>query len=188
MRAHRRSATFVSLAFCAMFVARDGIVSRAAQQPSSANQLSSPADDAARMRRLTKSGVKVQSDRVTAWFSKDAMSASEMQDVLRRLDTAVTTIEAFVHVPRPWQEARKRRVEYFFEEGPFFVPHATINRQVLMPIVRLRDGQAPILHETTRCFRRRRGGGRSRGSRKASRPMSRRPSLTRNTSPKVTGS
>jgi hypothetical protein len=80
------------------------------------------------------------------------MSASEMQDVLRRLETAVTTIETFVHVPRPWQKTRNRRVEYFFEEGPFFVPHATIYRQVLMPIVRLRDGQAPILHETTHAL------------------------------------
>jgi hypothetical protein len=149
MRARWRSTVFVGLVVCAM-VLRGGIVSRAAPQASS--QLSSPADDAARMRRLTKSGTKVESDRVTAWFSKDAMSASEMQDVLRRLETAVTTIEAFVHVPRPWQEASKRRVEYFFEEGPFFVPHATINRQVLMPIVRLRDGQAPILHETTHAL------------------------------------
>jgi hypothetical protein len=150
MRARWRSTAFVGLVVCAMVLPRDGIVSRAAQQAS--NQLSSPADDAARMRRLTKSGTKVESERVTAWLSKDAMSASEMQDVLRRVETAVTTIETFVHVPRPWQETRKRRVEYFFEEGPFFVPHATINRQVLMPIVRLRDGQAPILHETTHAL------------------------------------
>jgi hypothetical protein len=150
MRARWRSTAFVGLVVYTMVLARGGIVSRAAQQAS--NQLSSPADDAARVRRLTKSGTKVESERVTAWFSKGAMSASEMQDVLRRLDVTVTTIEAFVHVPRPWQEARKRRVEYFFEEGPFFVPHATINRQVLMPIVRLRDGQAPILHETTHAL------------------------------------
>ncbi|HWB31136.1 MAG TPA: hypothetical protein VG736_11590 [Vicinamibacterales bacterium] len=150
MRARWRSTAFVGLVVCAMVLPRGGIVSRAAQQAS--NQLSSPADDAARVRRLTKSGTKVESERVTAWLSKDAMSASEMQDVLRRVETAVTTIETFVHVPRPWQKTRNRRVEYFFEEGPFFVPHATINRQVLMPVVRLRDGQAPILHETTHAL------------------------------------
>lgn len=152
MRARWRTTAFVSLVFCVICLPPGRVISRAAQQPSNANQPSSPADDAARMRRLTKSGVKIESDRVTAWFSKDTMSTGEMQDVLRRLETAVTTIETFVHVPRPWQETRRRRVEYFFEEGPFFVPHATINRQVLMPIVRLRDGEAPILHETTHAL------------------------------------
>ena len=29
------------------------------------------------------------------------------------------------------------------------MPHATVNRQVLVPVSRLRDGKAPLLHETT---------------------------------------
>jgi hypothetical protein len=47
---------------------------------------------------------------------------------------------------------RSPRVEYFFKDGPFFVPHATVSGQVLIPIVRLRDGQAPLLHETTHAL------------------------------------
>jgi hypothetical protein len=64
----------------------------------------------------------------------------------------VESLEAFVHTPRRWQEARRRRVEYYFDDGPFFVPHATVNRQVLVPVSRLRDGKAPILHETTHAL------------------------------------
>jgi len=125
------------------------LTSRAAQQSS---QLSSPAEDAARITRLTKSGERIETERFTAWFSTGALPASEMKATVDRLGSGIAALEAFLHIPRRWQDGRQRRVEYFFEEGPFFVPHATVNRQVLLPISRLRDGKAPLLHETTHAL------------------------------------
>lgn len=115
-------------------------------------QLSSPAEDAERIGRLTKTGVRLETDRVTAWFSAGAMSQGEMKTLVDRLGAGVAKLEAFVRTPRGWQDSRRQPVEYYFDSGAFFIPHATVNRQVLIPISRLRDGKAPILHETTHAL------------------------------------
>jgi hypothetical protein len=134
---------FTSVA-CAVMVA--------AQRSSAQNQLSGPAEDAERIARLTAGGVRIERGAVTAWFSSGAMTAEEMQGVVGRLVTGVAAIESFVHTPRRWQNSRQRGVTFFFDDAPFFIPHATINRQVLMPVSRLRDGKAPLLHETTHAL------------------------------------
>ena len=123
----------------------------ASQQGPPQSQLSSPAQDAERIDRLTKTGIRIEADRITAWFSAGAMSPEEMKALVDRLRTGVEALEAFVRTPRR-QDAGSRRVEYYFEEGPFFVPHATVNRQVLVPMSRLKDGKAPLLHETTHAL------------------------------------
>jgi hypothetical protein len=115
-------------------------------------QLSSPAEDAERIGRLTKTGVRLETDRVTAWFSAGAMSQEEMKALVDRLSIGVAKLEAFVHTPRGWQDSGRQPVEYYFDSGAFFIPHATVNRQVLIPISRLRDKKAPILHETTHAL------------------------------------
>jgi hypothetical protein len=134
---------FTSVA-CAVMVA--------AQRSSAQNQLSGPAEDAERIARLTAGGVRIERGAVTAWFSSGAMTAEEMQGVVERLVTGVAAIESFVRTPRRWQTSRQRGVTYFFDDAPFFIPHATINRQVLVPVSRLRDGKAPLLHETTHAL------------------------------------
>lgn len=121
-------------------------------QPQRQGQLASPAEDAARINRLTTTGVRVDADRITAWFSRDAMPPDGMKQLVDRLKKDVDALEAFLHLPRSWQDAKPLHIEYFFDAGPFFIPHATANRQVLIPISRLRDGQAPILHETTHAL------------------------------------
>jgi hypothetical protein len=80
------------------------------------------------------------------------MSSEEMKALVQRLRIGLEALETFVRTPRRWQDARPRRVEYYFDDGPFFIPHATANRQVLIPASRLRDGKAPILHETTHAL------------------------------------
>jgi hypothetical protein len=124
-------------------------VSVAAQRNPAQNQLSSPAEDAERIRRLTASGVRIERGLVTAWFSSGAMTPEDMQGVVERLVAGIAALESFVRIPRRWQDSRQRHVTYFFDDAPFFVPHATVNRQVLVPVSRLRDGKAPLLHETT---------------------------------------
>jgi hypothetical protein len=57
-----------------------------------------------------------------------------------------------VRTPRRWQNPRQRGVTYFFDDRPFFIPHATVNQQVLVPVSRLRDGKAPLLHEATHAL------------------------------------
>ena len=115
-------------------------------------QLSGPAEDAERIGRLTASGVRIERAPVTAWFSSGAMTSEEMQSVVERLVREVAALESFVHAPRRWQNPRQRSFTYFFDDAAFFIPHATINRQVLVPVGRLRDGKAPLLHETTHAL------------------------------------
>ncbi len=125
---------------------------RADQRRAPQKQLSSPAEDAERINRLTTNGVRIEADRITAWFAPDAMPPEEMNVLVVRLANGVQALEAFLHLPRGWQDSRQRRVDYFFDAGPFFIPHATVNRQVLIPVSRLRDGLAPVLHETTHAL------------------------------------
>jgi hypothetical protein len=127
-------------------------VSVPAQRGSVRNQLSSPAEDAERISRLTASGVRVEHGLVTAWFSSGAMTQEEMQRIVERLVTGLDALESSVRTPRRWQDTRQRRVTYFFDDAAFFIPHATVNRHVLVPVSRLRDGKAPLLHETTHAL------------------------------------
>jgi hypothetical protein len=127
-------------------------VTVSAQRNPAQNQLASPAEDAERIGRLTAHGVRIERGLVSAWFSSGAMTQEQMQSVVERLVTGINAIESFVHTPRRWQDSRQRRVTYFFDDAAFFVPHATVNRQVLMPVSRLRDGKAPLLHETTHAL------------------------------------
>lgn len=114
--------------------------------------LPSAAVDAERVAGLMKDGVRLETDRITAWFSPGAASPEDMKLLLDRMKKGLEALEAFLHAPRPWQDPPRPRVEYFFVSGPFFVPHANPKRQVMIPVVRLRDGQAPILHETTHAL------------------------------------
>lgn len=123
-----------------------------AQRNPAQNQLAGPAEDGERIGRLTASGVRIERGPVTAWFSTGAMTPEEIQGVVERLVTGVAALESFVHTPRRWQNPPKRGITYFFDDAPFFIPHARINRQVLMPVSRLRDGKAPLLHETTHAL------------------------------------
>ncbi len=74
-----------------------------------------------------------------------------MRLLVDRLGKGVEALEAFLHLPRKWQDSQRRRIDYFFDTGGFFIPHAR-NRQVLLPVSRLRDGKAPLLHETTHAL------------------------------------
>ena len=123
-----------------------------AQRNPSQNQLSGPAEDADRIDRLTASGVRIERGPVVAFFSKGAVAPEEMEALVQQLVTGVAALKAFVHAPRRWQDSRQQSVTYFFDDAPFFIPHATINRQVLVPVSRLRDGKAPLLHETTHAL------------------------------------
>lgn len=58
----------------AILVAAVFAMPAAAQRSAAQNQLSSPAADAERIRRLTASGVRVERGAVTAWFSSNAMT------------------------------------------------------------------------------------------------------------------
>lgn len=119
---------------------------------SAQGQLPSLADDTARINRLTSSGVRLEAGRVIAWFPTGVMTPEEMQSLTDRLQKGVEALEAFLHVPRRWQDTSAHRIDYFFDSGAFFIPHATTSRQVLVPVLRLRDGKAPILHETTHAL------------------------------------
>lgn len=133
---------------CTILLFSNGL--RADLQPQ--GQLPSSATDAERIAGLMKRGVRLETDRITAWFAPEALPPEDMKILLDRMERGLKALEAFLHTPRRWQEPRRRRVEYFFDSGPFFIPHVNLNGQVMIPVSRLRDGQAPILHETTHAL------------------------------------
>jgi hypothetical protein len=117
-----------------------------------AQALPSEASDAGRVADLMKNGVRLEADGLTAWFAPDALPSEDTKVLLDNMARGLKALEAFLHTPRAWENPRKDRVEYFFVGGPFFVPHVNLKRQVMIPVIRLRDGQAPILHETTHAL------------------------------------
>lgn len=137
---------------CAILLFSNGLRGDHGPGPQGPQALPSGAADAERVAGLMKNGVRLETDRITAWFSPEAMPPEDMKLLLDRMKNGLEALEAFLHAPRPWQDPPRRRVEYFFVSGPFFVPHVNLMRQVMIPVVRLRDGQAPILHETTHAL------------------------------------
>lgn len=134
---------------CALLFLANGSRAGQAAGPQGQQALPSEASDAERVAGVMKDGARLETDRITAWFSPDAATPADMKLLVERMKRGVDALELFLHAPRKWQDPPRRRVEYFFVSGPFFVPHANLKGQVIVPVVRLRDGQAPLLHETT---------------------------------------
>jgi hypothetical protein len=137
---------------CAILLLSGSLLGAQRSGAPGSGDLPSEAADDERVSALVKDGVRLQSGRITTWFSRDAMSRDEMTQLLERLTKGLDSLESFVRTPRPWQPPQKSDVEYYFVGGPFFVPHVNLKRQVMIPVVRLRDGKAPILHETTHAL------------------------------------
>jgi hypothetical protein len=137
---------------CTILLFSNGVRADQSLGPRGQQGLPSEAADAERVADLMKNGVRLGADRITAWFAPEAMPPEDMKLLLDRMDRGLKALEAFLHAPRAWQSPRRDRVEYFFVSGPFFVPHVNLKGQVMIPLVRLRDGQAPILHETTHAL------------------------------------
>jgi hypothetical protein len=94
---------------CAILLFSNGML--AGRSQTGQNQLSSPAADAELIAALKKNGVRLEADRITAWFSPESMPRGDMESLLERLAKGVGSLEAFLRTPRRWQDSRRRGVE-----------------------------------------------------------------------------
>ena len=120
----------------------------AAQAPSA--PLGNADADQVFVRDLREHGLRVEAPRFTAWFAKES-SPDARHRVREFLAEGIPAIEAFVKHPQPWQGSEPLVLEYYFPAARF-VSHANPDGQVFIPLMRLEDGTAPLLHETVHAL------------------------------------
>ncbi len=93
-------------------------------------------------------GVSATAGRVTVYVPAGAMSSAELHALAADLNRGFDALVAFTHSPRPWQRVPAKLTYYFHEE--MFISHADPpNDRLFVAFPRLKNGQAPVLHEAT---------------------------------------
>jgi hypothetical protein len=103
--------------------------------------------DSTNIVRLIEIGVKVQKKNIIAWFPKDSLSDNEMNKIVDMLVVGVEAAENFLRAPLPWQVHQKGTPYTYYFRLDSFVSHASGAGFVSIPFWRIKQGQAPWLHE-----------------------------------------
>ncbi|MFC6998126.1 hypothetical protein [Rufibacter roseus] len=99
-----------------------------------------------RITELASNGVKVENERVVAWFPEDSLSETRMKEITDTLQLVVSASENFLG-KHDWQEFNGEQINYYFNEGNF-VASASPKGDVFIPLWRIQSGKAPLFHET----------------------------------------
>jgi hypothetical protein len=110
-----------------------------AQQP-----LDWSADDATRIATLAATGRKLEGAHVVVWVPP-ALPEVEAAALVARLDRAVPALRALVGT-HDWQALGAGPLTYYVADDAF-VSHATGRGALFVPVRRVRDGTAPLMHE-----------------------------------------
>jgi hypothetical protein len=93
-------------------------------------------------------GMSAAAGRVKVYAPADAMSKDDLDALAASLNKGLDAILAVTHSPRPWQRVPATVTYYFHRE--MFISHADApNERLFIAFPRLRDRQAPVLHEAT---------------------------------------
>jgi hypothetical protein len=112
-----------------------------AQQP-----LNWAADDGNRVEKLTKEGSRLEGVNLILWFPK-SLAPDDAKALVQRLDPAVEGLWRRVGI-HDWQSISKGKITYYLCDDAF-VSHASGRSAVFVPMARVKDGNAPYLHEAT---------------------------------------
>lgn len=96
---------------------------------------------------LLANGVKISSRKVTAWFPKDSLPEKKMNEIVIMLNTGINGAEKFINTPLPWQVHNQNEPYIFYFRFDRFVSHASKAGFVSIPFWRIKEGNAPWLHE-----------------------------------------
>lgn len=102
--------------------------------------------DVIQQRAIEAKGDCTVGDEVVLWTPQGSVSTEERQSWLTRLATGVRAAKDYVH-RSDWQFEGDERVYFYFADAQF-VCHAPPGNTVYIPLWRMRENQAPWMHET----------------------------------------
>ena len=134
-----------------------------AQQP-----LNWAGDDGKRVETLKRTGAHIDGDNLVLWFPP-SLARIDAEALVKRLDPVVAGLWRRVGT-HDWQAVPKGKITYYLSDDAF-VAHATGRSAVFVPMARVKDGHAPLLHEATHELLASKRGGGGAGAPPAFRPL-----------------
>ena len=96
---------------------------------------------------LINNGVKITNGKVIAWFPKDSLPASEMNEIANMLNKGIDRTEKYINAPFSWQLHKSKDPYTFYFRHDRFISHASQAGFVSIPFWRIKNGKSPWLHE-----------------------------------------
>lgn len=103
-------------------------------------------EDVPRKLELETTGVVRTAANVVAWFPAGALSDEATKDIVQRLDRGIAAARKAIGKPA-WAFSGDPRVFFYFPDARF-VAHAPGGNTAFIPLWRIRDDEAPWLHES----------------------------------------
>jgi hypothetical protein len=103
------------------------------------------ADDGKRVAELRATGLRREGKSVVLFTPAGELDNAAHKALLERLDRGVAELRAVVGRHK-WQVVGNKKITYYISADRF-VSHASGHAAVFIPMIRLRDGRAPYLHE-----------------------------------------
>ena len=103
--------------------------------------------DSAGIVYLIQHGIKVSNGEVDCWFPKDSLSIETMQQIVNKINAGVIGAEKLIRTPFAWQVHQKDEKYTLYFRVDNFVSHASFYNYVSIPFWRIKNDEAPWLHE-----------------------------------------
>jgi hypothetical protein len=104
------------------------------------------ADDSMRIAFLRQHGVRVERNHVIVWAPRDTLPRTRLEALADSLDRGFAAMRHYIGAPYSWQRLGGNKVTYYLAADRF-ISHATTYNAVFIPVSRVREGTAPLLHE-----------------------------------------
>lgn len=96
---------------------------------------------------LRRTGTRVTSKNVVAFFPNDSLSLEWMQKIADTIAYGVDAVAHLVNAPLPWMVHEASTTYTFYFRPGKFIAHASMEGYVAIPFWRIKNGTAPWLHE-----------------------------------------
>ena len=96
---------------------------------------------------LINNGVKITNGKVIAWFPKDSLSISKMEEITVMLNQGLDRTEKYIKAPFLWQTQNRNDPYTFYFRHDRFIAHASGAGFISIPFWRIKNGRSPWLHE-----------------------------------------
>ena len=96
---------------------------------------------------LINNGVKITNGKITAWFPKDSLSGSQMNEITGMINKGIIGTEKLINAPFSWQLHKPGDPYTFYFRFDRFISHASQAGFVSIRFWRIKNGKSPWLHE-----------------------------------------
>ena len=105
-------------------------------------------EDSVRIAFVTANGKAYRSAGVIVWAPSDSLDARWLASFVDSLGSSLAQLKTLMGGSYPWQRLGDRPVVFYFSPGRF-VSHASGRDAVFISLNRVRQGNAPFLHEAS---------------------------------------